>query len=154
ELLSTALTPEFVKQPASVNLLVQRVNLAGRRARWQEAATNAALALELQPEDHYHYHTLAALLAMNPDSARYEEICNARLRQFVNSNNPFIAERIVQDNLLLPHPGVDLELMDRLADTAITLGSGDPALPYFQACKAMANYRLGRFAEAIEWGEK
>jgi len=46
-------------------------------------------------------------------------------------------------------------VMDNVApDTAITLGSGDPALPYFQACKAMANYRLGRFPEAIVWGEK
>jgi eukaryotic-like serine/threonine-protein kinase len=47
-----------------------------------------------------------------------------------------------------------LNLINRLADASITLGSTDPALPYFRACKAMANYRLGHFAEAIEWGEK
>jgi serine/threonine protein kinase len=154
EVLSTALTPEFIKQPASVGLVVQRVNLAGRRARWQQAATNAALAITLQPDDHYHYHRLAALLAMNRDRAAYEDICKRILLKFDSATNPFIAERVAQDNLLLPHSNVDLELMDRLADTSITLGSTDPALPYFQACKAMANYRLGRFPEAVSWGEK
>jgi len=44
--------------------------------------------------------------------------------------------------------------MDNLADAAVTLGSGDPSLPYFHACKAMSNYRLGRFREAIDWAEK
>jgi tetratricopeptide (TPR) repeat protein len=61
---------------------------------------------------------------------------------------------MVQDNLLLPNPAADLELVDRLADTAVTLGSGDASLPYFQAAKAMSNYRLGRFSDAIVWGEK
>jgi Flp pilus assembly protein TadD len=151
---SAALTPDFLKKTASVSLVAQRINLAGRRARWQEAVTNAAAALELQPDDHYRYHTLAALLAMNRDRPAYEQICKSLLTKIVNPTNPYVAERIVQDNLLLPHSGVDLELMDRLADTAVTLGRGEPALPYFQACKAMSNLRLGHFAEAIEWGEK
>jgi len=154
QLLRKALTPAFVAQPASANLVMQRVNLMGRRARWQEAAADAALALKLQPNDHYRYHTLAALLAMNRDRPGYEQICNTLLTKFVNSTNPFVAERIVQDNLLLPNSVADLESMDRLADAALTLGSGDAAMPYFQACKAMSNYRLGRFPEAIVWGEK
>jgi hypothetical protein len=49
---------------------------------------------------------------------------------------------------------VDLELIDKLADAAVTIGSGENALPYFQACKAMSNYRLGHFREAIAWGDK
>jgi serine/threonine protein kinase/tetratricopeptide (TPR) repeat protein len=152
--LSQALTSEFIEQRASLSLVVQRLNLAARRAHWQEAASHAALALKLQPDDHYHYHTLAALLAMNRDRPAYESICNRILTNFMAPTNPFVAERIVQDNLLLPRTGVDLQLMDRLADAAVTLGNGEPALPYFQACKAMSNYRLGRFPEAIVWAEK
>ena len=68
--------------------------------------------------------------------------------------NPYIDERVAQDCLLLPHSGVDLELVDKLADMAVARGSGESALPYFQACKAMSQYRLGHFAEAIEWAEK
>ena len=36
----------------------------------------------------------------------------------------------------------------------MTRGSAEAALPYFQACKAMSNYRLGNFREAIDWAEK
>jgi tetratricopeptide (TPR) repeat protein len=154
QLLGKALTPEFVTQPASAKLVTQRVNLMGRRARWQEAAADAALSLKLQPNDHYCYHTLAGLLAMKRDRPGYEQICKTLLTKFVNATNPFVAERIVQDNLLLPDSGADLELMDRLADAAVALGSGEAAMPYFEACKAMSSYRLGRFPEAIVWGEK
>jgi tetratricopeptide (TPR) repeat protein len=141
-------------QPSSANLLVQRVNVMGRRGRWQEAAADAALALENQLTEHYRYHTLAALLAMTQDRPAYEEVCKKLVTKFADSTNPFVAERIAQDCLLLPQSGADLALMDKLADKAVTAGSGDSALPYFQACKAMSNYRLGNFSEAIAWGEK
>jgi tetratricopeptide (TPR) repeat protein len=50
---------------------------------------------------------------------------------------------------------VDLEFVDKLADRSVSLGSDHPeALPYFQAAKAMSAYRLGHFAESIEWAEK
>jgi tetratricopeptide (TPR) repeat protein len=153
-LLNQVLTPAFLMQQASANLLVQRVNLNGRRGRWREAAVDAALALENQPSDHYRYHTLAGLLAVTDDQSGYKDLCQRLVSKFLHPANPFIAERIVQDCLLLPSSGVDLESIDNLADTAVTLGTGDPSMPYFHACKAMANYRQGRFHEAISWAEK
>ena len=154
ELLDKALAPAFIKQPASANLLAQRINLNGRRGRWREATADAALALESQPTDHYCYHRLAGLLVFTRDHRAYEELCQKLITQFPNPKNPFIAERIAQDCLLLPDSRVDLKLIDNLADAAVTFGSGDPALPYFQACKAMSNYRLGHFREAVDWSEK
>ena len=74
--------------------------------------------------------------------------------KFSNSDNPYVAERIVQDSLLLPDSGADLELMDELADRAVTRGANTDDFPYFQACKAMAHLRLGNFSEAVEWGGK
>ena len=126
----------------------------GRRGRWQEAASDAALALENQLTDHYRYHTLAALLAMAGDRPAYEQVCKRLVSKFADSTNPYVAERIAQDCFLLPNSGADLALMDKLADKAVTAGSGGDDLPYFQACKAMSNYRLGNFSEAIGWGEK
>jgi tetratricopeptide (TPR) repeat protein len=154
QLLNKALTPSFIMQPSSANLLVQSVNLNGRRGRWRKAAADAALALENQPTEHYRYHTLAALLAITYDQSAYDELCKRLIPKFPNPTNPFIAERIAQDCLLLPNSGVDLQLIDNLADAAVTLGSADASLPYFQACKAMSNYRLGRFHEAVDWAEK
>jgi len=49
---------------------------------------------------------------------------------------------------------MDLQLLDKLADRALVRGSGEQELPSFQLCKAMSSYRLGRFAESVEWGEK
>jgi tetratricopeptide (TPR) repeat protein len=154
QLLGKALTPAFVNQPASANLLTQRVNLMGRRGRWKEAAADAALLVQLQPVDHYHYHRLAGLLVIIHDRPAYERLCQTLITNFVSPMNPYVAERMAQDCLLLPHSGVDLGLVDKLADTAVTVGSGEASLPYFQVCKAMSNYRRGRFSEAIEWGEK
>src|SRR5262249_34689442 len=133
DLLNDVLTAAF--QPSSASLLVQRVNLNGRRGRWREAAADAALALENQPSDHYRYHTLVALLAVNQDRPAYEDLCKQLVTKFPNPTNPFIAERIAQDCLLLPKSGVDLQLLDNLADAAVTLGTSDASLPYFQASK-------------------
>jgi tetratricopeptide (TPR) repeat protein len=154
ELLNSVAIPSLVMQPSSVNLLAQRVNLMGRRGQWQEAAAAAALALENQPTDHYRYHTLAGLLAMTGNRTAYEQLCKRLLAKFPNPENPFVAERMAQDSLLLPNSGVDLEVVDKLADTAITVGNGDASMPYFQACKAMSSYRREQFPEAIAWGEK
>ncbi len=153
-LLDEVLTAEFVRQPSSVNLLVQRLDLLGRQGRWQEAEPDAARAVDLLPTDHYRYHTLVALLAITRSRPAYEQLCKSLLTKFANPTNPYIAERIAQDCLLLPHSGEDLEFLDKQADLAIALGSGSGDLPYFQACKAMANYRLGRFPVAIDWGER
>jgi tetratricopeptide (TPR) repeat protein len=154
QLLDGILTPAFVAKPASMNLLVLRVNVMGRRGRWQEAAADAALALENQPTDHYHYHTLAALLAIASNRPAYEQVCKKLVTKFADSTNPYVAERIAQDCFLLPDSGADLALMDKLADKAVMAGSGTDGFPYFQACKAMSNYRLGNFSEAVAWGEK
>jgi serine/threonine protein kinase/Tfp pilus assembly protein PilF len=153
-LLAEVLTPAFASQPSSVNLLVQRVNLLGRRQRWQEAAADAALILEHQPDDHYHYHRLAGLLAVTDNRPRYEQLCRELLPKFNDTSNPYILERVADDCLLLPNSAVDLRLVDRVADAAVSRGIGNESMPYFQACKAMSDYRLGNFREAAGWAEK
>jgi serine/threonine protein kinase len=55
QVLNEALTPEFVKQPSSADLLVQRLDLLGRQGRWLEAEPDAILAVNLQPTDHLIY---------------------------------------------------------------------------------------------------
>jgi serine/threonine protein kinase/Tfp pilus assembly protein PilF len=154
QLLNQALTPVFVRSPASANLLVRRLDLLGRLGRWQEAAEEAALLLQLQPDDQYNYHRLAGLLAITQNRSVYEPLCLRSLVTFTNTTNPYVDERVAQDCLLLPHSGVDLRSVDKLADAAVTFGGGTDAMPYFQACKAMSDYRLGDYPKAVEWAEK
>jgi tetratricopeptide (TPR) repeat protein len=152
--LDKILTSTFVAEPASVNLLIQRINLMSRRGRWQEATADVGLLLQHQPNEHYHYHRLAALLAISSNRPAYERLCQKLVATFTNSPNPYVNERVAQDCLLLPNSGVDLESVDKLADAALTIGTGEGPSAYFQACKAMSTYRLGHFREAMGWAEK
>jgi tetratricopeptide (TPR) repeat protein len=94
------------------------------------------------------------LLAITRNRPAYEMLCRKMLTTFTNTSNPYVDERIAKDCLFLPDPGVDLEFVDKLADKAVSLGSGWSDAPYFQVAKAMSAYRLGRFAESIEWAEE
>jgi serine/threonine protein kinase len=42
------------------------------------------------------------------------------------------------------------EILDQMADTAVTGGGNDDFLPFFQFAKALAQYRLGRFESAAD----
>jgi tetratricopeptide (TPR) repeat protein len=155
QLLAEALTPAIIAQPSSCNLLIQRVELMGRQGRWQEAAAASSIIVEYQPTEQFRFHTLAALLTITQNRPAYEILCRKILATFTNISDPYIDERIAKDCLFLPDSGVDLEFMDKLADKSVSLGSGhSDDMPYFQTAKAMAAYRGGRFAEAIEWGQK
>jgi serine/threonine protein kinase len=152
-LLGEVLTPAFVGQPSSLNLLVARVNLKGRQGRWPEAATDVEFLLKLEPSEHYHYHRLATLLAISQSRPAYQQLCQKIVATYTNTANPYVDERLAQDCLLLPDSGVDLQVIDKFADLAVTLGKDESALAYFRGCKAMSSYRLGRFREAVEWAE-
>src|SRR5271169_5033163 len=91
QLLNGVLTPGFVKQPSSANLLVQRVDLLGRQERWQEAKADALLLVQLQPTEHYNYHLLAGLLVITHDRQAYEQLCQKILSTFTNTSNPYVA---------------------------------------------------------------
>ena len=107
-LLDKVLTPTLASQAASAELLAQRVNLLGRRGRWREAADAAAVSLEIQPTDHYRGHILAGLLVVTHNRPAYEQLCKQLLAKFSNTVNPYVAERVAQDCLVLADSGVDL----------------------------------------------
>ena len=154
ELLNKELTPAIIAQPSSARLLAARADLLGRQRRWREAAADAAIAVEHQPADHNYYHLLAPLLAITHNLPAYEQLCRRILATFSNTTNLNIADRMAKDCLLLQQSGVDLILVGKLADTAVTATSDNPSMPFFQACKALSEYRLGHFAEAVSWAQK
>jgi serine/threonine protein kinase len=155
QLLGEALTPAFLKNPASAKLLYLRADLMGHQGRWIDAANDAARCIEREPTEHLHYHLLAPLLIVNRNFPAYEQLCGKIQAAFADTSNPYWAERMAIDCLLYPNPVVDLLRADRLANISVTLGSGEASrLPFFQVCKAMSSYRLGHHAEAITWAQK
>lgn len=155
QLLGEMLSPSFVTNPASAALLKERTDLLGRQGRWDEAALSAARYVEHQPGDYFSSFQLAALLVKTRNRPAYDSLCNRLLAAHANETDPKCAERVALACILLPDSTVNLELVDKLADTAVTLGVGDlGTLPYFHVCKAVSSYRLRRYADALMWAEK
>jgi len=155
QLLDETLTPELVIQPASAGLLNLRCELETRRGKWQAAAADASLAVRHQPLRSERYSLLAALLIKTRNLVSYEQFRQRLLAMNANTTNMFVADQVAKACLLLPAAPADLKVTSRLADLAVTNGAGDEgALPYFQVCKALSEYRQGHFAEAGEWAQK
>jgi tetratricopeptide (TPR) repeat protein len=84
------------------------------------------------------------------------------LTNYADTTDPFLADRVSKDCLLLPSSGVDLHVISRMIDTSVKQGQDGAryseyhrlSIPYFQACKALSEYRLGRFAEAVRWAQQ
>lgn len=152
--LDDALNPTLMSRPASCDLLLMRLELMARQGRWQLAASDAALVLKYQPTEHYNYHRLAGLLAMSGDRARYEQLCREIISRFASTTDPYIAERMAQDCLLLPDSGVDLKIVDKMADAAVAPENNGSSLPFSEVCKALSDYRLNEYPQAIVWGRK
>jgi tetratricopeptide (TPR) repeat protein len=154
QFLDEALTPAFVRRPSSANLLALRVDLKARRGQWREAAADAALAFEHQPFNP-RYSMVAALFVKTHNRPAYEQFCKRLLTTFANTTNIYVTDQVAKACLFLPSSEVNLKVVGLLADIAVTHGIGDPdAVPFFQVCKALSEYRRGHHAEAIEWAQK
>jgi WD40 repeat protein len=135
-------------------VLVSRAESLARRGQWNAAAAEFSTLVQLRPENHAFYHSLAPLLVQSGQRERYRSHCEQVLVRFGATSDPFIAERMAKDCLIAADPGVNLQAVDALAGLAVTLGRTNGYLPYFQLAKGLAEYRQGRFAEAADYMEQ
>jgi tetratricopeptide (TPR) repeat protein len=154
QLFSEILTPTLQHRPQGAYLLRQRAVLFARRGRWNQAAADAAKAVEFVPSDHYLCRTLAPLLVITGNVKDYRRQCRCMVEQFAGTREPIIAARMAKGCLLRPDAGVDLVVVSRWADTAVDRGKEYMGLPSFQVVKGLAEYRQGRFDSAVEWAGK
>lgn len=154
QLLNDFLTPDFIRTSNSASMLELRAEAFARSGRWKEAAADAARALEYEPTNHQHYHTLAPLLVASNDLDAYAKLCREIVARFSGTTSVSIADRMAKDCLIHSSSGADLSLVAALADSAVTRGKDRPALPFYQFCKALAEYRQGNFSAAVEWASK
>jgi serine/threonine protein kinase/tetratricopeptide (TPR) repeat protein len=138
---------------ANPSLCYSRGLLRARTGRWSEAAAEFARLVAVQPSNHLNYHCLAPLLLQSGDVEGYRRHCQQVLSRFGATTDPPTAERMAKDCLILPPPDGDLKMIAQMADLAVEKGKAHPDLPYFQFAKGWAEYRLGHFAEAVEWAE-
>ena len=152
--LDQILTPKYIQETSDCDLLNLRLDLMARRGLWDRALSDAYLVIQKQPDEHYNYHKLVALLVMNKDHAEYRKLCQTIFSKFSETGDAYIAERMAQDCLLLPDSGVSLEKLDEMADYAVRPEHDGISLPFSEVCKALASYRLRHFSEATFWAER
>src|ERR1044071_7447906 len=132
-------------------LYVGRANAYARLSQWNDAARDLNHALALAPDSVAHWFQLATVLVQLGDSASYARHRREGLRQFTQPANPTIAAQIVLGALLSPIPATESESIMKLADFAATATYGDKGLVLRQLAKGLADFRLGRFANAPDW---
>jgi serine/threonine protein kinase len=155
QVMNEALTPEILRQSISADFLDLKVEALGRPGRWQEASAAATRAFENQPTISGRYPMVAALLLKTQNRTGYDQFCKRIFAMNGTSTNSLVADAVAKSCLFAPSSEVDLKAIGRLADTAVTLGASDfGAMPFFQVCKALSEYRLGHFSEAAQWAQK
>jgi len=140
--------------PASSSIFNVLGILRARRGEYPLAVPNFTRVIELVPNDHDAYHSLAPLLAFTGDKETYRSLCSKMIEKFGKTYNPAIAERTGRDCLILPPPASELPAISRLADVAIGAGPEHKSWPYFEFVKGLAEYRRGHYANAVEWLRK
>jgi len=111
------LTPALARKPEGAALLRSRGNLRARTLRWQDAASDFSRAIDLEPDNRDAYDALAVILARAGDGAAFGAHAERVLARFAATTEPFLAQPIALDCLMLPIPALDWDKIGRLADT-------------------------------------
>ena len=145
------LTPSNVTKKEYVDLVALRAEVLARSGRWAKAQADAERVRAFRPEDFASYHRLATLMVANKDIEGYRHLCQQIVDRFKLTDQPFAADQMAKDCLILPASGVDLGPVGAMAELAVTKGQLSPAYTFFQCCKALAEYRQGHFDGAVKW---
>jgi tetratricopeptide (TPR) repeat protein len=122
----------------------------GAFGRFKEAERSYQQALELDPSDHQNWYYDAVLRLQLGDVDGYRRVCREMLARFRETNDPGIAERTAKTCLLVPDAVSDLKPVLQLADRAVTGTEQDSLYRWFLLVKGMADYRAGKFGNAVD----
>jgi tetratricopeptide (TPR) repeat protein len=144
---------EFLVKPPKIEpteLFLHADELA-RRSQWPEAAAEFTRALEIYPDNHWHWYRSGCLQVQIGDRAGYRQQCDRMLELFGDTDNPYVAERTAKVCLLWPDSASEDPRLSSLADRAVTK---EPDNVWFVLVKGISEYRAGRFESASEWLNK
>jgi tetratricopeptide (TPR) repeat protein len=119
-----------------------------RCGRFEEADEDFAKAIVLDPTNHWSWYFRGCLLAYLGKTQQHRELSQAMLARFSNDSVRYIRERTAKTCLLIPGAVQDPAPLLKILDEVVK--SGQPYLPWFQMGKGMGEYRMARYAAAIE----
>jgi len=126
-------------------VLASRGGLEEARADWEKY-------LDRDPPDHESWYGYAQLCLFLGNEEAYRRARQSLLKRFADGTENWVfAERTSLACLLLPDSGDELQRAIELAGKAVAAGesSNDPGSPYLRFLKGLAEYRQGRFEEAV-----
>jgi hypothetical protein len=155
-LLRDFVDPALLSKPEYKNLyqsdvFQDAISTLAQHGKWNDAAAVTEELGTSDPTNSDYYHMRAPLLVAKGDVEGYRRLCGEIVSRFRNTTDPYVADKMAKDCLILPSAGVDLKSVAALADVAVNRGSNAPAAPYFKFCKALAEYRLGHYQAATNW---
>jgi serine/threonine protein kinase len=134
-------------------------------ARWRKAAARFAILVQInQPSDWdsatLDYLRYAPLLLELGETERYKELRRAGLKRFARSDNPLVAERVIDCCLLLPPDPDMLAALEPMAESAAksletssVRFEGDMAA-WRSLTLALFEYRSGNPRLAVDWCDR
>jgi serine/threonine protein kinase/tetratricopeptide (TPR) repeat protein len=143
------------ESPAQVaQILRARGAFRAQHGHWEEAASDLARAVEVEPTEHWNWFLLAPVFVQAGDVFAYNEFRQAMLARFGSTAIPSIAERTAKACALLPVSGDAAESIGKLSSIAVNFGRNDGYLTYYQLAQGLCEYRQGRYASALEWMQR
>jgi serine/threonine protein kinase len=125
-----------------------------RRGQYQEALTNWEWVVKYAPTDHVGYHYLAPLLVQLGETAAYNRCRTEILRQFADTSDARIAERMTKACCILPPATDQLDLLKKMSDVVLRTEPNSGLYAFNLFAKGFAEYRLGHYAAAVELMQK
>jgi tetratricopeptide (TPR) repeat protein len=138
----------LAKHPLDSARWHERSRLLGRLGRFDEAAEGFRKAVSLQPDNPTYWHTgLLPTVLQAGDLPEFQKLRSQELLRFKGTRDTLMAHRVSKFACLIPIAGEELQITEELADCA--LGSDHPE--WGAQSKGMAEYRAGRYPEAIKF---
>jgi formylglycine-generating enzyme required for sulfatase activity/tetratricopeptide (TPR) repeat protein len=121
-----------------------------RRGRWRDAAAISARLVEWNPASPSLWFADAPLRLQTGDTEGYRQDCREMLTRFGNTGVAYVADYTAKTCLLKADAVTDLGPVLKLARRPLAGWEKDIAYPWFLLCRALAEYRAGQFAAAID----
>ena len=141
---------DIAARPADAAAVFDRANANLRLGRFQEALADLVNATGLDPGDHWAWYHRSCVHLYLGDEPAYRAAAAEMLKRFGADPRRERRERSAKVCLLASRPVGDLATLARLADEGVAPGAPPALLPWFRMCKGMAEYRGGKYAEALD----
>src|SRR5262249_45372000 len=122
-----------------------------RKGHGEELRREWKKELEANPPGHDDWFGYAELCLFLGHEDEYRRARRDLIRRFGNTTDQFVAERAARSILLMPADGDELKTAVALAERAVAARATTPQwiYVYFLFAYGLAEYRQGRFDEAI-----